>query len=418
MTTQPEQPTLQFDSENLNDDTQSEPQSALTVVADSKLPAKLEDLSKFVLVGRDKVNSIRAEISALKHIGVLKDVREQKLKEGQAIAGLVLLAESKLGELFSQMQKSSGGDRRSENFKNTAERNFETVESESVAEIKPKLEVAAEMGFNKNQVSQFQKLAENPDAVQKAIETANDNGEIVTRQKALETIKRAEKESRHEELLKQKAYTTPTELPVDNFKLICADIRTGLTEIDDNSVDFIITDPPYVKDTMPLYEDLSKLAARVLKNGGSLIAMTGQSYLPEAIRLLATNLNYHWCMCYLTPGQKPKLWKQQLHTSWKPLLWFVKGKRADNWLGDDVFTSPSADKNFHKWGQSVEGFIPLIERLTKPNDTILDPFLGGGTTAIAALKCQRKFIGADIKQECIDITKKRIVEEFNSQEVK
>lgn len=58
---------------------------------------------------------------------------------------------------------------------------------------KPKLEVAKNMGFSKDQVSQFQKLADNPEAVQKAIATAQDNGEIVTRSSALNEIKQAKK---------------------------------------------------------------------------------------------------------------------------------------------------------------------------------------------------------------------------------
>ena len=90
-----------------------------------------------------------------------KEVREQKLAEGQEIGKLVLLAEAKLGELFNQMPKTSGGDRRSENFKIPPARKFESNESESESDDeeepppkpKPKLEVAAQMGFNKNQVA-------------------------------------------------------------------------------------------------------------------------------------------------------------------------------------------------------------------------------------------------------------------------
>ena len=106
------------------------------IVRENNLPATLEDLSKFVLVGRDKLNAVRAEISALDNLNLAKEVRDQKLAEGQ------------------------------EN------------ENPEIETPKPKLEVAAEMGFNKNQVSQFQQLADNPDAVQKAIAVAEDNGEI------------------------------------------------------------------------------------------------------------------------------------------------------------------------------------------------------------------------------------------------
>lgn len=229
-------------------------------------------------------------------------------------------------------------------------------------------------------------------------------------EKAKKTITKLKKAAERRE---RKDYTPPTELPQDDFKLIRADIREGLPDIADNSVDFIITDPPYPKEYLSLYEDLSKVAARVLKDGGSLICMTGQSYLPDVINLLATNMTYHWSMCYLTPGQKTQLWQRHLHTSWKPLLWFVKGEYKGDWIGDDVTTSPTNDKQFHEWGQSFGGMKDVIERLTHPNALILDPFLGGGTTGVVALYCKRKFIGVDIEQSCIDTTLARLKEIFN-----
>ena len=165
------------------------------IVRENNLPASLEDLSKFVLVGRDKLQAVRAEISAMKNLNLAKEVREQKLAEGQEIGKLVLLAEAKLGELFNQMPKAhAGGWATKENLEIPSARKSETTESKSAeeeppAKPKPKLEVAAQMGFNKNQVADFQKLADNPDAVQKAINDAEDNAEIVTRSKALEKIK-------------------------------------------------------------------------------------------------------------------------------------------------------------------------------------------------------------------------------------
>lgn len=244
-----------------------------------------------------------------------------------------------------------------------------------------------------------------------ALERANDdaNDKLDKARREIKKLKAAN------ERLNRKDYEPPTQLQEDSFKLICADIRGGLPNIADNSVDFIITDPPYPKEFLPLYEDLSKLAARVLKDGGSLVCMTGQSYLPDVIELLATNLTYHWCLCYLTPGQKTQLWQRQLHTAWKPLLWFVKGAYKKDWLGDDVMTSPATDKQFHKWGQSFGGMKDIVERFTNPNDLILDPFLGGGTTGVVALKCKRKFIGVDIEQSCVDTTAARFKEAFNDE---
>lgn len=160
------------------------------IVRENNLPANLEDLSKFVLVGRDKLQAVRAEISAMQNLNLAKEVREQKLAEGQEIGKLVLLAEARLGELFNQMPKVSGGDRRSEEFKIPSAGKFEN-ENPEIETPKPKLEVAAEMGFNKNQVSQFQQLADNPKAVQEAIDYAEKNGTIPTRTIALQKTKQA-----------------------------------------------------------------------------------------------------------------------------------------------------------------------------------------------------------------------------------
>ena len=166
------------------------------IVRENNLPASLEDLSKFVLVGREKLNAIRAEISAIQNLNLAKEVREQKLAEGQEIGKLVLLAEARLGELFNALPKQTTNNPNGNNqFRSNSLREEidPANEEEPPAKPKPKLEIAAEMGFNKNQVSQFQKLADNPDAVQKAIDDAQDNDEIVTRSAAIKEIKSQKK---------------------------------------------------------------------------------------------------------------------------------------------------------------------------------------------------------------------------------
>ena len=197
-------------------------------------------------------------------------------------------------------------------------------------------------------------------------------------------------------------------------KLICADIKSGLNSIENGSIDYIITDPPYPQEYIPLYSDLSKIAARVLKPDGSLIVMIGQSYLPEVIQRLSEHMTYHWCMAYLTPGgQSPQLFHKRVNTFWKPVLWFKKGDYNGDYIGD-VLKSPTNDndKRFHEWGQSLGGMRDIIERFTNPNDLILDPFLGGGTTGVAAVTMGRRFIGADIDLQNVAKSDQRIKEEY------
>lgn len=53
---------------------------------------------------------------------------------------------------------------------------------------------------------------------------------------------------------------------------------------------------------------------------------------------------------------------------------------------------------------------PLIRNSTKENQIVLDPFMGSGTTGVAALKNNRKFVGVELNDTYFDITKKRIEE--------
>ena len=55
----------------------------------------------------------------------------------------------------------------------------------------------------------------------------------------------------------------------------------------------------------------------------------------------------------------------------------------------------------------------FINLYTYKNDLILDPFLGSGTTAIAAKLLERNFVGYEIEEEYIEIAKNRLKKEVN-----
>lgn len=196
----------------------------------------------------------------------------------------------------------------------------------------------------------------------------------------------------------------------ERYSLMVGDFMDEMEQLDSESIAAIITDPPYEEKYIPLYEDLAKMAARVLKPGGSLIVMTGQYHLPQVLERMILYLDYQWTLAYLTPGgQSPQIWARKVNTFWKPVLWFVKGRYEGNWIGD-VCTSPTNmnDKRFHEWGQSEEGMAELVERFTLPGDLILDPFCGGGTTGVVALQLGRRFIGIDEKEAAIEMTAARL----------
>ena len=77
------------------------------IVVNNHLPSSVDDLAKFVLVGREKLVAVRAEIRAIEKVGLAQEVREQKLREAQDISEAVLDAEVRIGELMAKVPTQS-----------------------------------------------------------------------------------------------------------------------------------------------------------------------------------------------------------------------------------------------------------------------------------------------------------------------
>lgn len=83
-----------------------------------------------------------------------------------------------------------------------------------------------------------------------------------------------------------------------------------------------------------------------------------------------------------------------------------------------TFNAESARRIGHPAPFPVDLPYRLIQLLSFTNDIILDPFMGSGTTGIAALKSSRKFVGFDTSQDYIELADKRIEPHLNSLELK
>jgi 16S rRNA G966 N2-methylase RsmD len=180
--------------------------------------------------------------------------------------------------------------------------------------------------------------------------------------------------------------------------------------IEPQSIDWVITDPPYAKEYLPLYSDLSRCAERWLKPGGSLLVMSGQSYPTEVFNALSLHLSYQWELTYLTPGgQSAQIWDRRVNTFWKPILWYVKGRYEGPWIGDVCKSAVNDnDKTYHEWGQSESGLYDLMKRFCQPGQRVLDPMMGAGTTGVVALKLGCEFIGIDCAEEHYNTARKRL----------
>lgn len=207
---------------------------------------------------------------------------------------------------------------------------------------------------------------------------------------------------------------TVTENDVEVF---VGDIRTGLPQIKDKSVDVILVDPPYDgKAVKELYSHIASVAGRVLVDGGSLAVLCGGTFLDVAMRELSTDdrLAFNWDIAYVSQkGGLPLIHSRKVATAVKHILWFVKGDKYTGKIVYDLIEAPpdpeGADKNHHHWGQSVEGVKEILHRLSKDGDTVCDIMCGGGSTAVAALELGgRKVIACDIDEEAVKTTRSRV----------
>ena len=144
------------------------------------LPDTLPELSKFVLIGREKLNAVRAEIRAIEKVGLAKEVLEQKRVEAQEIAELVTMSEMQIGRMMKEIPKAQG-------------KRTDVTSCPSRQEVETKSETIRELGFTPKQTAQFQQMADHEPQVLEAIAEARERDDIVSRadvMRKIETVKK------------------------------------------------------------------------------------------------------------------------------------------------------------------------------------------------------------------------------------
>jgi hypothetical protein len=258
-------------------------------------------------------------------------------------------------------------------------------------------DVAAETaGTSGRSVGRYKRIAEKaPDLAKKV-----DKGELELG-RADRIIRDREAEQRRVDQAKVEASKMGDVSTVDirhgDFRDVLADL-TG--------VDAIITDPPYPHEFIPLLGDLALWADKALRPDGIMAILIGQTYLPEVYRLLDTGRPYRWTACYLTSGPGYVSHPRKVQSNWKPLIVYGGGPRFS-----DVVRSEGTDagaKDNHKWGQDYAAFHTIVERLTERGQTVVDPFMGSGTTLLAAHAMGRNAIGCDVDEVHVAKSRERL----------
>ncbi|MAT73909.1 hypothetical protein CMK14_01980, partial [Candidatus Poribacteria bacterium] len=222
-------------------------------------------------------------------------------------------------------------------------------------------------------------------------------------------IKEIQKEIKQGEILKH----------LDDFKnsqqegiqLYHGDFREVGQQIRDQSIDLIFTDPPYIdEDSLDLYQGLSELGNRVLKDDGSCLCYVTQTMLHQVLNVMSENLDYYWIISIKHGGNNGRHGRG-IFVEWKPILWFVKGekKRSSDFVADFVYSTPP-EKILHRWEQSTKEAEYYISHLSSVGEIVLDPMMGTGTTGVASLSCSRNFVGIEKEKSTFDIARGRISE--------
>jgi DNA modification methylase len=210
-------------------------------------------------------------------------------------------------------------------------------------------------------------------------------------------------------------------------RLIQADCREILPTL--GKVDAVVTDPPYgvglgkhggakdgrrdhvlVKRGYDGYDDTEenlvgivvpavKVALSLADRGLVFCAGSNAWHFPRADLIGGV---------YLPAAQGRNKWG---FTSFWPCLFY--GRAPDLNLGAKATAYRStavAEKSDHPCPKPIEWMEWALSIASRPADTILDPFMGSGTTGIAALKLGRRFIGIEIEPKYFDIACRRIEE--------
>jgi site-specific DNA-methyltransferase (adenine-specific) len=239
-------------------------------------------------------------------------------------------------------------------------------------------------------------------------------------------------------------------------KILTENCLDTMKKMDDSFIDLVVTSPPYddLRDYNGYIFDFEKIAnelVRTLKPGGTIVWVVGDavkdgsesgSSFKQALYFMSLGLNLHDTMIYeKNSSTYPANAKSNRYSQvFEYMFVFTKGKpksvnlicdKPNKWAGFKDFSgklkNPVPDfsprNNIWRYVTSFNGVkhpAPFPEQLATDhilswsiqNDIVYDPFMGSGTTALAALENNRKFIGSEISKEYVEIAEKRLQEKI------
>lgn len=221
-----------------------------------------------------------------------------------------------------------------------------------------------------------------------------------------------------------------------------ADSRDVIKRIPDNSIDFILTDPPYnlgqhSTGNIPLPgrsamnndvaqwdmvdfnpEEWADEFIRILKPTGNLFIFTSYNQIGRWYNCLDHRFDTSNFMIWHKTNPAPKIFKagflnscEMIFTCWnKKHTWnFISQAEMHNFIESSICMKPERlDNPKHPTQKPVSILKKMIEIASNPDDIIFDPFMGVGSVGVAALNLNRRFIGVEIEDNYFRAAQKRI----------
>lgn len=205
-------------------------------------------------------------------------------------------------------------------------------------------------------------------------------------------------------------------------KIHCADSLKFLKEVPSDSIDLIVTDPPYnagkifdkVKEKtyfdIKFHKKWLKECDRVIKPDGQIYVFWWPKFLKEMLDIFEHRQILFWTKPFARMMKLTRRWENFTELIlWKTYSDEFTFNPFHDIRNVDYFNDQPPFRGRYHVAQKP---IPLIEQLiiasSNPNDIVLDLFSGSGSIVLAAQNLHRKFIGIEISEKYVEISKKRL----------
>jgi len=204
-------------------------------------------------------------------------------------------------------------------------------------------------------------------------------------------------------------------------EIICADCLDILKSMPDKSVDLVLTDPPYnAKNIGPnAREYVGTIMQLPLEEYKKFCADWFREAFRVSKRLVFTpgiaNVCYYpqpdWIACWHKPASV-SFNRFGGFNAWEPIMLYgriPKGHRlSQDYILENTMNFTKGIEKQHPCPKPKELMRTLVDIFSLESDTILDPFVGSGTTCVAAKILGRKYIGIEISPVYAEIARKRV----------